>query len=437
MNPLILSEQLYRQIEREGAEAFPNECCGILIGRDQGGERIVHKLVPGKNAFESNEQYHRFSIDPRAQLHAEREAEAAGMAVLGFYHSHPNHPARPSDYDRDHGWPFYSYVIVAIMSGKPADMTSWVLNEQTNAFDKQPIDVRSAMSNSYANPDVLVDTNWVAEHSKDPNVKVLEVDVDTTSYDKGHIPGAIGWNWQLDLQDKVMRDVVDPRTFAELCRRSGIKPADTVVIYGDNNNWFAAWALWQFKYHGHKDVRLMNGGRKKWELEKRPLTTDPPQITRSDYPIPSADESIRAYRQEVLDTLGQRKVNLVDVRSPDEFTGKVIAPPGMTETAQRGGHIPGARNIPWSKAANDDGTFKGADELRKLYADAGVDLGKPTIAYCRIGERSSHTWFVLKYLLGVNDVKNYDGSWTEWGNLVGAPIEKGDVPTALPDVKCQ
>jgi thiosulfate/3-mercaptopyruvate sulfurtransferase len=436
MNPLVLTPELHRQIEREGSDAFPNECCGILIGRDGAGERLVHSLVPGKNAFEADEQYHRFSIDPRAQLQAEREAEAARMVVLGFYHSHPNHPARPSDYDRDHGWPFYSYAIVSIMEGKPADMTSWVLNERTNEFDPQPIIKRHAMS-SYAHSEVLVDTNWVAEHGKDPKVRLLEVDVDTASYDKGHIPGAIGWNWQLDLQDRVMRDVVDPRTFAELCRRSGIKPADTVVIYGDNNNWFAAWALWQFKYHGHQDVRLMNGGRKKWELEKRPLTTDPPQISRSEYPIPSADESIRAYRQEVLDTLGQKRINLVDVRSPDEFTGKIIAPPGMTETAQRGGHIPGAKSIPWSKAANEDGTFKGADELKKLYSDAGVDFSKPTVAYCRIGERSSHTWFVLKYLLGVNNVKNYDGSWTEWGNLVGAPIEKGDVETALPNVQCQ
>jgi thiosulfate/3-mercaptopyruvate sulfurtransferase len=293
------------------------------------------------------------------------------------------------------------------------------------------------MSTTYAHPEVLVDTNWVAQHLNDPKVKVVEVDVDTASYDKGHIRGAIGWNWQLDLQDRVMRDVVDPRTFAELCRRSGIRNDDTVVIYGDSNNWFAAWAFWQFKYHGHKDVRLMNGGRKKWELEKRELTTEPPKVSRSDYAIPSTDESIRAYRQEVLDTLGQNRLNLVDVRSPDEFTGKIIAPPGMTETAQRAGHIPGAKSIPWSKAANDDGTFKNPDELKKLYADAGVDFAKPTIAYCRIGERSSHTWFVLKYLLGVNNVKNYDGSWTEWGNLVGAPIEKGDVPTATADVRCQ
>jgi len=296
-------------------------------------------------------------------------------------------------------------------------------------------EARRNMAETYTHPEVLVDTSWVVSHLNDPKVRIVEVDVDTTSYEKGHVAGAIGWSWQLDLQDRVQRDVVDPRTFAELCRRSGIRPDDTVVLYGDNNNWFAAWAFWQFKYHGHKDVRLMNGGRKKWELEKRPLTTDPPKITRSEYPIPSSDESIRAYRHEVLDTLGQKRVNLVDVRSPDEFTGKIIAPPGMAETAQRAGHIPGARSIPWSKAANEDGTFKSPEELRKLYQEAGVDFAKPTIAYCRIGERSSHSWFVLRYLLGQKNVKNYDGSWTEWGNLVGAPIEKGE-GEALPNVKC-
>lgn len=291
----------------------------------------------------------------------------------------------------------------------------------------------------YAHPQALVTTDWVADHVTDPKVKLIEVDVDTAAYDKGHIPGAIGWNWQTDLNDKVQRDIIDTRAFAELNRQAGIQPDDVVIFYGDNNNWFAAWALWQFKYHGHKDVRLMNGGRKKWELEKRPLTTEAPRLSpRSNYPIPACDESVRAYRRQIEDALGRNQINLVDVRSPDEYTGKVIAPPGMTETAQRGGHIPGARSIPWAKTANEDGSFKSADELKKLYADAGVDFAKPTIAYCRIGERSSHTWFVLKYLLGAKDVKNYDGSWTEWGNLVGAPIEKGDgVATALPNVKCQ
>jgi thiosulfate/3-mercaptopyruvate sulfurtransferase len=292
--------------------------------------------------------------------------------------------------------------------------------------------------NDYAHPESLVTTGWLAEHLDDPSVRIVEVDVDTAAYAGGHVRNAIGWNWQTDLNDRVRRDVIDPRSFAELNRNAGIGNEHTVVLYGDNNNWFAAWALWQYKYHGHRDVRLVNGGRKKWELEGRPLVTDVPSFPKTRYQIPPTDESIRAYRREVEDLLGRATVNLVDVRSPDEFTGKVIAPPGMTETAQRGGHIPGAKNIPWAKTANDDGTFKSRDELRQLYADAGVDFAKPTVAYCRIGERSSHTWFVLRYLLGVRDVKNYDGSWTEWGNLVGAPIEVGEgVKTAQPDVRCQ
>jgi thiosulfate/3-mercaptopyruvate sulfurtransferase len=291
----------------------------------------------------------------------------------------------------------------------------------------------------YAHPDALVSTGWVAENLNNPKVKLVEVDVEPEkAYDVGHIKGAIGWNWQRDLNDQIMRDLIDPRTFAELCRRSGINADDTVVLYGDFNNWFAAWAFWQFKYHGHKDVKLMNGGRKKWELEGRAWTNEPRQCPRSNYPVPPSDESVRAYRNEILETIGQNRINLVDVRSPDEFTGKVIAPPGMTETAQRGGHIPGAKSIPWAKTVNDDGTFKTPEELKKLYADAGCDFAKPTIAYCRIGERSSHTWFVLKYLLGHQNVRNYDGSWTEWGNLVGAPIERGEgVVGAMPNVKCQ
>jgi len=291
------------------------------------------------------------------------------------------------------------------------------------------------MSETYAHPDMLVSTRWVEKHLADENVKIVEVDVDTAAYDKGHIRNAIGWNWQTDLNDRLRRDIVDAKTFAELNRAAGIRETDTVIFYGDNNNWFAAWALWQFKYQGHKDARLMNGGRKKWELDKLPFVTEKPQFARSKYAPPSSDETIRAYREEVLATLTKSDTNLVDVRSPDEFTGKIIAPPGMTETAQRGGHIPSARSVPWAKTANEDGTFKSPQELKGLYSDAGVDLSKPTIAYCRIGERSSHTWFVLKYLLGVDHVKNYDGSWTEWGNLVGAPIEAGAV-SPLPKVKC-
>jgi thiosulfate/3-mercaptopyruvate sulfurtransferase len=279
-------------------------------------------------------------------------------------------------------------------------------------------------SNGYAHPEVLVDCDWVEQHKNDPNVRLLEVDVDTTAYEQGHVENAIAWNWNTQLQDQLRRDVAAPEFFEKLCGESGIGNDTTVILYGDNNNWFAAWAFWQFKLHGHKDVRLMNGGRKKWIEDGRPLTTDVPQVQPTTYRAQPADPSIRALREQVMATLGQDTHNLVDVRSPDEYTGKVIAPPGLNETAQRGGHIPGARNIPWAMAANPDGTFKSAEELRQLYTAAGCDPSKDTIAYCRIGERSSHTWFVLKYLLGWPSVRNYDGSWTEWGNLVGAPIEK-------------
>lgn len=295
--------------------------------------------------------------------------------------------------------------------------------------------LKELSAKGYAHPETLVTTEWAAAHHKDPGVRFIEVDVDNTSYDKGHIPGAIAWHWQNDLQDRRVRDLLDPRSFAELLRRSGVKPETTVVLYGDNNNWFAAWAFWQLKYYGHRDVRLIDGGRKKWELEHRPLTTEVPQYNRTEYAIPNTDESIRAYRRQVEDVYSSGRVNLVDVRSPDEFTGKLLAPPGLPETCQRGGHIPGARNIPWAKTVADDGSFKSADALRDLYGQAGVDFAKPTIAYCRIGERSSHTWFVLRYLLGHADVRNYDGSWTEWGNLVGAAVEAGE-STAQPNNKC-
>jgi thiosulfate/3-mercaptopyruvate sulfurtransferase len=435
---LILTPEQAAQIEREGVAAYPNECCGAMLGKDAAdGSRMVHRLEKLTNSFAADEQFHRFSLDPRELMQLEKRAAEAGLAVLGFYHSHPDHPARPSETDRQNAWPYYSYVIVSIDKRQPADLTSWQLDESTEQFKPEKIESRSTMSDEYSHPEMLVSTAWVAEHTNDPKVKIVEVDVDTSAYDKGHVRNAIGWNWQTDLNDRIRRDVIDPRTFAELNRAAGINPDDTIIFYGDNNNWFAAWALWQFKYHGHKDARLMNGGRKKWELEKRELVTDRPSFARSNYPIPTTDEKVRAYRDEVVGGLNSGKINLVDVRSPDEFTGKVIAPPGMSETAQRGGHIPGARNIPWAKTANEDGTFKSPTDLRNLYANAGVEFTKPTIAYCRIGERSSHTWFVLKYLLGVNNVKNYDGSWTEWGNLVGAPIETGDgTAPALPNVKC-
>ncbi|MFZ0818889.1 MAG: sulfurtransferase [Candidatus Acidiferrales bacterium] len=283
----------------------------------------------------------------------------------------------------------------------------------------------------YAHPEVLVTTEWVAEHAKDPKIRVVEVDVDTAAYEQGHAPGAIGWNWQTQLQDMVRRDLVDQRGFKELLSASGIKNDDTVVVYGDNNNWFAAWAFWQLKYYGHADVRIMNGGRKKWLEEKREITTEAPKPAVAPYRAKTPDSTIRARREHVFAALEDPGVaKLVDVRSADEFSGKIIAPPGMSETAQRGGHIPGAISVPWAQAVNEDGTFKAADALRALYEDKGVRSDGEVIAYCRIGERSSHTWFVLKYLLGYRNVRNYDGSWTEWGNLVGAPIEKGAAAAA-------
>ena len=282
----------------------------------------------------------------------------------------------------------------------------------------------------YAHPEVLVSTEWVAAHAQDPNVRVAEVDVDTKAYDESHVPGAIGWAWNTQLCDTLQRDILSKQQFEELMSSSGVTPDTTLVIYGDNNNWFAAWALWQAKIYGHKDVRLMNGGRKKWLAEGRQLTTDAPQIHRTSYQAQTADLSLRAFLPQAQAASANRSAAMVDVRSPQEFTGEILAPPGLPETCQRGGHIPGARNIPWGKAANDDGTFKSADELRALYGAEGIDGSRPVIAYCRIGERSSHTWFVLKYLLGFNNVTNYDGSWTEWGNLVGAPVERGAAASA-------
>ncbi|MGH9405228.1 MAG: sulfurtransferase [Terriglobia bacterium] len=282
----------------------------------------------------------------------------------------------------------------------------------------------------YKHPEALVSTQWVADHISDHKVRLVEVDVDTTAYDKGHIQNAVGWNWQSQLQDNVRRDILTKTQFEELAGKSGIANDTTVVLYGDNNNWFAAYALWQLKFYGHKDVRLMNGGRKKWELEARPLTTEAPRVEPIQYKANAPDDSVRAKRDLVFENLKNKHAYLVDVRSPDEFSGKVIAPPGMSETAQRGGHIPGAISFPWSRAANEDGTFKSYDELASLFNAQGVRPDREAIAYCRIGERSSHTWFVLKYLLGFDKVRNYDGSWTEWGNLVDAPIEKGETAKA-------
>jgi thiosulfate/3-mercaptopyruvate sulfurtransferase len=274
---------------------------------------------------------------------------------------------------------------------------------------------------------VLVTADWVEQHLGDPGVVLVEVDEDTSAYDKGHIKSAVKLDWKKDLQDPVRRDFINKEQFEALLSDRGISPDDTIVLYGGNNNWFAAYAYWYFKLYGHRDVRLLDGGRKRWELDSRELTDEPVERPKTTYRAAGPDTSIRAFRDEVVQSIGAK--NLVDVRSPDEYAGRLLAPAHLPqEQAQRGGHIPTARNIPWSKAANDDGTFKNDDELRSLYQGAGVDLSKDTIAYCRIGERSAHTWFVLHELLDQPNVKNYDGSWTEYGSLVGVPVAVGDEP---------
>jgi thiosulfate/3-mercaptopyruvate sulfurtransferase len=272
--------------------------------------------------------------------------------------------------------------------------------------------------------DVLVNADWAEQQLGQPGVVFVEVDEDTSAYGKGHIAGAVKLDWKSELQDAVRRDFIDKAQFEQLLSAKGVSNDDTVVLYGGNNNWFAAYAYWYFKLYGHRDVKLLDGGRKKWELDSRELTEDVTQRPPTQYTAGEQDTSIRAFRDEVLAAIGEQ--NLVDVRSPDEFAGRLFAPAHLPqESSQRAGHIPTAVNVPWSKAANEDGTFRSDDELRKLYTEAGVDPGKKTIAYCRIGERSSHTWFVLHELLDQSDVKNYDGSWTEYGSLVGVPIEKG------------
>jgi thiosulfate/3-mercaptopyruvate sulfurtransferase len=271
--------------------------------------------------------------------------------------------------------------------------------------------------------DVLVDADWVEQHLDDPTIVLVEVDEDVSAYDGGHIKGAVKLDWKTELQDQVRRDFVNKEQFEQLLSSKGIGNDDTVVLYGGNNNWFAAYAYWYFTLYGHENVKLLDGGRKKWELDGRELVKDAPQRGKTSYTAQDQDTSIRAFRDEVVEAIGAK--NLVDVRSPDEFSGKLLAPAHLPqEQSQRAGHIPTAINIPWSKLANDDGTFRSDDEIRKIYADAGLDTSKPTIAYCRIGERSSHSWFALRELLGEQDVKNYDGSWTEYGSLVGVPVAK-------------
>jgi thiosulfate/3-mercaptopyruvate sulfurtransferase len=275
-----------------------------------------------------------------------------------------------------------------------------------------------------ARSDVLVSVDWAESNLDAPNTVFVEVDEDTSAYDGGHIAGAVKLDWKADLQDPVRRDFVDAQQFSKLLSERGISNDDTVVLYGGNNNWFAAYAYWYFKLYGHENVKLIDGGRKKWELDGRPLSSDTVSRPETSYTAKDPDLSIRAFRDEVIASIGTK--NLVDVRSPDEFSGKILAPAHLPqEQSQRPGHVPSAINVPWSKAANEDGTFKSDEDLAKLYGEAGLDGSKDVIAYCRIGERSSHTWFVLRELLGHKNVKNYDGSWCEYGSLVGAPIELG------------
>jgi thiosulfate/3-mercaptopyruvate sulfurtransferase len=293
--------------------------------------------------------------------------------------------------------------------------------------DTETTTTTPASAQGYAHPETLVDTQWVADHLNDPSVRIVEADEDPLLYEIGHIQNAVKLDWHVDVQDPVERDFVNKAAFEALMSRYGISPDTTVVFYGDKNNWYAAYSFWLFRMYGHHDLRIMNGGRTKWEAEGRPYVKQAPTFAATQYVAQEQDTSIRAFRRQVEAALEAKQGALVDVRSPDEFTGRLVHMVNYPqEGASRGGHIPGARNIPWSTAANSDGTFKSADELRAIYGGKDITADKPVITYCRIGERSAHTWFALTQLLNYPNVRNYDGSWTEWGNLVGAPIQQGE-----------
>ncbi|MCI0581850.1 MAG: sulfurtransferase [Chloroflexi bacterium] len=277
-------------------------------------------------------------------------------------------------------------------------------------------------TNGYAN-DALVSADWALAHLDDASVRFVEVDVDTTIYDGGHLPGAVSWNWTTQLSDGLTRDIAGRADFSHLLQASGIGPDTTIVVYGDNQNWFAAWAYWQLRLYGHRNAKILDGGWKLWTARALPTSTDVPAYPATSYELPEPDFSLRAFRDDILPRLGDTGLSLVDVRSPAEFRGEVLAPPGLSETAQRAGHIPGAVSVPWAQTVGEDGTFKSAAELRDLYAANGVSNDQDIITYCRIGERASHSWFVLHELLGYDRVRNYDGSWTEWGSMIGVPIE--------------